>query len=83
MQLTIGKCKPVTVADLAEASRLWGEYRDGRDLGSSASPAVTVTDDQGRVLHVSYNGRVWANPSRDYQPGDKPIYCPSQWDQVS
>ena len=64
--LTIGKRRPMSVASIAEASRLYARLRDKSGLGGSRFP-------DGRImpgdLHVSYNARVWKD-SKSIKPED-------------
>ncbi len=49
------------VPDLAEARRLWVEFRDRTGEGvSTLGNGVDVTRDGEAIARISYNGRVWA-----------------------
>lgn len=52
------------VADLAEASKLYGQVRDEADEGASTFPNGIVKEDGKQVAHISYNGRVWAKDGK-------------------
>ncbi len=68
---------PVLVNGIPGASMAYAERRDESGEGASTFPLADVRDATGRIVgHLSYNGKVWARPSRDWQPGDQPIYDP-------
>lgn len=47
------------------------------DLGSSRAPGCEILDSFGTVVaHVSYNGRVWLGPRRDWTPDTQRLYEP-------
>jgi N12 class adenine-specific DNA methylase len=65
------------VASIEEASRQFVAVRDQFGEGASNTPPVTIVDPDGNELYrVSYNGRVWPNLGRDWEPGDKPAFDP-------
>jgi len=57
------------VASLADASRLWNQFRDGVAFGGSGMTSQpTVKDINGKkVAFISYNGVVW--PPKRWEPG--------------
>jgi hypothetical protein len=69
--LSIGRRHRIRVASLQEASETYTRLRDASEEGASTWP-------EGRVgkYFISYNGRVWARPSREWQIGDNPVYDP-------
>lgn len=76
--LHIGQQPPVAVNGIPGASFAYCERRDASGAGASTFPAGIILDPTGEVVgHISYNGRVWTNPPRDWHPDDKPIFCPS------
>ena len=66
--------KTYTAATYAEASALFSAARDKSGLGSSKMPLPAIEQDGQIVGHFSYNGRVWSDPSRLWQPDATPIY---------
>jgi hypothetical protein len=73
MILKFGR-KSVPVASLAEASAAYSAAREASGKGGSKWPSGIVFEGGRAVAHVSYNGRVWAKPSRDWTPGDVPLF---------
>lgn len=73
MQLHMEGFNPVTVADFAQASRIYGERRDESGEGASTFADGAVLDDRGvRIGRISYNGRIWA--PGPFKPNDTPIW---------
>lgn len=62
------------VASLAEASATYSARRDASGRGNARHPAGIVFDGNRVVGHVSFNGTIWSKPSRDWQPGDVPLF---------
>ena len=59
MVLKIGTRGSFTVADLRDASRVFGRERDDSGEGYSTWPDGYVWTKGKRTHRVSYNGRVW------------------------
>ena len=69
--------RAVEVADLAAASVACRRYISELELGGGEWAGGEIVE-RGRVVgHVSYNGKVWAKPGREWRPGDRPLYDPS------
>jgi hypothetical protein len=65
--------KRFQVASFEEASRMFSAARDKAGEGASRTPLPKIVDEHGEVIgHVSYNGRVWADPT--YVTGAVPLY---------
>jgi hypothetical protein len=64
------------VDSFGQASEQWDRYRDQRGLGASQIPELPeIIDATGNVIaHISYNGRVWPGPARDWTSGLRPLY---------
>jgi hypothetical protein len=72
------------VATIEEASRLFCAARDRSGRGASQTPATLIVNAEGRTLYrISYNGRVWPDLGRDWQPGDAPAFSPASYSGVS
>jgi hypothetical protein len=66
--------KTVSAETLADASRAFCAARDKSGRGGSTMPLPAI-EQGGKVIgHFSYNGRVWAQPSKDWQPGITPVF---------
>ena len=61
-----GKKQRVTVADLADASKVCRTFIERNDLGGGNWTGGEITKDGKVVAHVSYNGRVWDGRSKDW-----------------
>ena len=59
---------------LADASAVFSAARDKSGRGASTMPLPAIEQDAYVVGHFSYNGRVWAQPSKAWKPGMTPIY---------
>ena len=72
LTLVIGRRHRVWVHSLQQASEVYCKLRDESGEGSRTWP-------EGRVgkHYISYNGRVWAKPSRQWNAGDLPAYDPT------
>ena len=68
--------KTYTAADFADASAQFSAARDASGRGSSTMPTPAIMQDGKVVGHFSYNGRIWAEPSRlHFGPNwPQPIY---------
>lgn len=66
------------VASLAEASAFYATVRDESGEGGSTFPCGIVRRGAQTVGHLSYNACIWAKPSRDWNPGDAPLFDPSR-----
>ena len=73
MVVKFGKTR-ISVASVAEASAVYSAARDAAGLGASRWPCGVVTAQGKTIGHISYNGRVWAKPSKQWSVGDLPIY---------
>ncbi len=62
---------------LADASKLFSEVRDITGRGASQMPLPTISMNGETAGHFSYNGKIWAQPSRDWRPGMTPIFDPT------
>jgi hypothetical protein len=71
LTLTIGKRHRIAVSSIAEASAIYCQLRDEADEGSSTWPNGRVGD-----FYISYNGKVWTQPPKDWQISCTPIYNP-------
>ena len=74
-QLTIGS-ETHTFDTLPEVSAFWCALREHHGWRSSTAPDNIVYEGDKFIGYVSFNGRIWAGFSRDWRPGDKPIYDP-------
>lgn len=59
---------------LADASAVFSTARDKSGRGASTMPLPAIEQNGEVVGHFSYNGRIWAQPSKDWQPGMMPIF---------
>lgn len=66
--------KTITVADFAEASRVYSEMRDAFGLGASRFRDGKIIDGREIVARISYNGKVW-HPG-EWKSGDVPLFSP-------
>lgn len=62
------------VASFEEASAQFSAARDKSGRGSSSMPLPEIKQDGNVIGHFSYNGRIWAQPSKDWKPGFAPIF---------
>lgn len=67
--------KTYRAANFAEASAQFIAARDKSGRGSSSMPLPEIRQDGNVVGHFSYNGRIWAQPSKDWKPGYAPIFA--------
>lgn len=58
-------------ASLLLASEMYCAERDESGEGASTFPDAKIVTADGRKFRVSYNGRVWADLGRPWQPGDQ------------
>jgi hypothetical protein len=57
--LMIGRRVKVAVPSIAVAQRIYERMRDESGEGASTFPDGQIKLDTGKILRVSYNGRVW------------------------
>lgn len=70
--IEIGR-KRYQVESLKRASEMFCAARDKSGMGASEIPEAKVVTADGRfVARVSYNGRVWPNPT--WVQGEQPVY---------
>lgn len=74
LQMNIPGRFAIGAADIAEASRLYSEARDGSGEGASTFPEGEILEDGKAIARISYNGKVWA--PRPWQSGDEPLFDP-------
>lgn len=66
--------KTISAETLADASRAFCADRDKSGRGASGMPLPAIKQDGEIVGYFSYNGRVWDQPSKDWQPGMMPVF---------
>lgn len=71
------QAETVEVDGFEEASRVCLDYIDQHDLGGGNWSGGKIVDEDGVFVgQVSYNGKVWGKPSKNWTPDDEPIYAP-------
>ena len=81
MQVKITSGELVDVKDFAEASAACRAFLDEMNIGNSEWSGGPLWDGNKQIGYVSFNGKVWAGRSKDWQVGMKPLYNP--YEQVA
>lgn len=66
--------KEYRAGTFSDASAQFCAARDASGRGASTMPCPAIFDGGEEIGHFSYNGRIWKEPSRSWQPGSLPIY---------
>lgn len=68
----------IEVDSYAQASELFCAARDAYGEGASRTPRAILVRECGRIVgHVSYNGRVWAGESQNWNSDTALFYDPA------
>lgn len=71
-----GRGVDFAVTGFADASAMYTLQCDQSGEGASTFPDGTIEQGGETIAHVSYNGKVWARPSREWVPGTQPLHDP-------